>query len=166
MRQIGGKAMSMLHKSRKYTKGYEIYSLKIDTLDVAENGEVYALEVERDHSLSYINKLLTDLGFEDEHKSKKTSWVRSYSDKSEIDIFVESCALTPVGVDRYSLCFFGKHFRRSGRYKIYEDKIIFSDEGELSVLGEEIIDRIRDYLDWVNLQIEEDNLLLNGVIIE
>ena len=160
MRQIGGKAMLTPHKSRKYTKGYEIYDFKKDTLDVADNGEIFAVDVEQSHSLSYINKLLTDLGYEDEHKKKKTSWVGSYSDKSEIDIYINSCGLTPVSGGQYNLCFFGSFTTRTGSIKVYKDSFFFSDEEEMSVLGEEIIDRIRDYLDWVNLEIEKDNQLL------
>lgn len=127
--------------------------LNIQVLDVAKNGETYALEVGKLNAFDYINSVFLELGFT---KRKNGCWERYFSDKTPIFFYTIS-----HDKEYISLSYRGEYNRKdllSDYFSVsLED---FNTETDASFLGEEILDKVRDYLDWINEKIEADNKLL------
>lgn len=124
--------------------------LAVQVLDVAENGETYALEIGKVNARNYIHSVFLELGFT---STEQGCWEKSLIDKAFIWFYIAQ-----MNGD-----FFILHWR--GEYKrtdLFQGTFAVSAEDsktetDASFLGEAILDNFRDYIDWVNEKVETEN---------
>ncbi len=149
------------------SNSYEVYDIQEDLIATAENGEIYALKYGEVETLSYLNGILSQLKFE--QRCRAGSWLLEINEKCTIYIYFNR-SLNSLGSDLNvsTLIWRGEYTRFSGKTEVRLGGFpIEESRGKVrhsEFLGEEIIDKVRDFLEDVDEMIEQDNLQILEIL--
>mgnify|MGYP001385933463 CR=1 FL=1 len=146
---------------------YDTFDIQENLISTAENGEIYAVDYGEVDTLSYINGLLTQISFE---ATGSDSWVMNVNGKCTLYFYFNRCSNSYKSDLSISTLFWrGEYTRISGKVELVTGAFLIEEKNnrviESELLGEEVIDRIRDFLDEVDEMIELDNIQIRSEMI-
>ncbi len=148
------------------SNSYEMYDIQDELISTAENGEIYALEYGEVETLSYLNGILSQLKFE--HR-RVGSWALEITNRCTIYLYFNRSLNSLSDELCISTLFWrGEYTRLSGKIELSVGGFPIEERNgrilHSEFLGEEIIDRVRDFLEEVDNMIEQDNLNILEVL--